>query len=73
MSDVYRYYTLSYSEKDINAYRRTGSLGVIAKDILQAAHLGQQLKPGLTIWNVSHHGIIHGIAPDAKDLVMDEY
>ena len=73
MSDeIYRYYTLCYSEKDIHSYRRTGSLGVIAKDILQAVHLGQQLKPGSTIWNVSHHGIIHSIAPDAQSLVVDE-
>lgn len=67
-TSVYRYYVLNYSEREDNGhgYRRGGSLGVIAKDILQAVQLGQQIKPGMTIWNVSHHGIVHGIAADAE-------
>jgi hypothetical protein len=48
-------------------------LGVIAKDVLQAIRVAQHLKPKSTIWNISHHGVIDGIAPDAQALVIDEY
>jgi hypothetical protein len=47
-------------------------LGVIAKDVVEAIHLGQRLKPESTIWNVSHHGVIDGIAANAKALVVEE-
>lgn len=71
---VYRYYVLSYSGKGegVGGYS-SGSLGVIAKDVLQAARLAQQLKPGATIWNVSHHGVVDGVAADAEfTLVVSE-
>jgi hypothetical protein len=73
MDNIYRYYTLSYSEKDSHSsYRRTGRLGVIAKDVVEAIRLGQRLKPESTVWNVSHHGVIDGIAANAKALVVEE-
>lgn len=72
MNEPYRYYVVSYSEK-YDSYRRSGTVGVIAKDVLQAVRLAQQLKPEMTVWNVSHHGIVHGIAADAEfTLVVSE-
>lgn len=72
MNEPYRYYVVSHSEKHVS-YRTAGTVGVIAKDVLQAVRLAQQLKPDATIWNVSHHGIVHGIAADAEfTLVVSE-
>jgi 1,2-phenylacetyl-CoA epoxidase PaaB subunit len=73
MSDsdvVYRYYVVFYSEKDSHHYRKNGTLGVIAEDVLQAIRIAQQLKPGSTVWNISHHGIVHAIAEDARWLAV---
>jgi hypothetical protein len=73
-TSIYRYYVLSYSGKGGGGCGyRGGSLGVIAEDVIHAVHLAQQLKPEMTVWNVSHHGIVHGIAVKAAvDLVMAE-
>jgi len=64
MSDVYRFYVLSYSKMGERNYNINGLFGVVAKDVMQAIAICQQKEPQSTVWNVTHHGIVKGIAPN---------
>lgn len=68
----FRYFVLTYSCKDVNGYRKSGSIGVIARDIKSAIMIGEKSigwHGDVVIWNISHHGEVHAIDEQAKDLL----
>lgn len=73
MEPVYRFYVLTYSKPNAKNYRANGLFGVVAKDIAQAIAVCQQKEPQATVWDVTHHGIVRGIAPNLpSDLLCEE-
>ena len=72
MEPVYRFYVLTYSKPDAKNYRTNGLFGVVAKDIPQAIAVCQQKEPQATIWDVTHHGIVRGIAPNLPSGLLCE-
>lgn len=73
--DSFRYFVLTYSCKDVNGYRRSGSIGVIARDIKSAIYIGEKhinVYGDVVIWNISHHGEVHAIDQHAMDLLIHE-
>lgn len=73
MEPVYRFYVLTYSKPDSRNYRTNGLFGVVAKDITQAIAVCQQKEPQAAVWDVTHHGVVRGIAPNLpNDLLCEE-
>lgn len=72
MEPVYRFYVLTYSKPDGKTHKTNGLFGVIAKDISQAIAVCQQKEPQATIWDVVHHGIVRGIAPNLPSELLCE-
>lgn len=72
MSDVYRFYVLTYSKPNERNYKTNGLFGVVAKNIQQAIAVCQQKEPQATVWDVTHHGSVRGIAPNLPSELLCE-
>lgn len=67
--DIFRFFTVYGSYAGERNYRQNKRLGIVAKGIEQAVTVAKELHPEITIFDISHHGLVDIIDSEAEILV----